>query len=675
MSRFVLAIALLLVSNPALAQLKPPSDAELESQFRRDVAAASEDAAKAFDEANAARDAGRLDEAAAAYQRAIELAPTVDHPHRRLCSVLDRLSRPDEAVEQCEIALMRAPDSAYNKSGLANVLLTRNGDHDRDRALQLATEASGTLPQDASVTQVWCRALMSQRSWARKNYELRDCSERLLSLAPDDIVGNFLGAITAAEDQNFDLARRRLDKAKAGGLPVDVYKGLSDKLDEVEEQTATFPKPARKAFSIGVWVLGIWVTAMLVLLIAGFVLSRTMLRTVNRTAHRAADAEAAGTDGERGLRRIYKAVLLLSGVYFYLSMPVILGTIVAAGCGLILVFFAMGVIPIKLVVLIGIVVLATVGAILRSLFVRADSTPPGDPFDVSKHPKLRALLDDVASTVGTRPVDVAYLTPGTDMAVTERGGVWTSISGKRTERSLIMGVGLFDGMTQLQLRSILAHEHGHYRNEDTAGGGFALAVRRSLFTLIVRLAQSGVAAWWNPAWWFVRGFHRMYLGISQGASRLQEVLADRWAIKAYGSEAFIAGYKHVVARSVEFDHGVNSTIKEVIEKDRPLPNLYRYEPETKHFTEADLATEIETEMAREPTAYDSHPSPKQRLEWAKQLAVARAPQPDDDKPVWELFADREALERSMTSTVRERIYANHGIMIAEQPKASTEATS
>lgn len=205
----------------------------------------------------------------------------------------------------------------------------------------------------------------------------------------------------------------------------------------------------------------------------------------------------------------------------------------------------------------------------------------------------------------------------------------------------------------------------------SAGGGFALSVRRSLFALIVRLAQSGVAAAWNPVWWFVRGFHRMYLGISQGASRLQEVLADRWAIRAYGSEAFIAGYRHVVARSVAFDQDVEATIKEVIEKERPLPNLYRYEREAK--PEAHLAAEIEKEMTREPTAYDSHPSPRQRLEWATQLAVRREPQVDDNAPVWDLFADREELERAMTASVRESIFANHGITIAEAAKPADRA--
>jgi Zn-dependent protease with chaperone function len=639
-------------------------DLELEKEFRAEVAAVSEDAAKAFDEGNAARDAGRNEEAAVAYRLAIGFAPNVDHLHRRLCGVLARQSLFDDAMKECDAAMaIRA--TAYNKFGLAGVLVQRHGIGDIDRAAPLLTEASDEQPQDIQMAQAWCITLLQGNS----QYNLPRCANRLLELEPDGMIGNLAGAIVAGQAGDVELSRARLRKAKAAGLDDATYNDIDGKLDDVEDATSTFPRWLRTSAWAGLWIAAIWLAVMIVLLAAGFALSRATLRSVEHGT--ATSADAVGSDSERRLRRIYKAVLLLSGVYFYLSMPLLLVLIVAAGAGAIIGFLAMGVIPIKLVLIIGIIVLATTVAILRSLFVRVDSKPPGDPFPLDKHPKLRALLDDVAATVGTRPVDKAYLTPGTDMAVTERGGVWTSMRGGRTERSLIMGVGLFDGMTQLQLRSILAHEYGHFRNEDTAGGGFALAVRRSLFILIIGLAQRGVAGAWNPVWWFVRGFHRVYLGMSQGASRLQEVLADRFAIRAYGSEAFIGGYKHAVARSVEFDHDVNAKIKDVIEKKAPLPNLYTYQPEQRAI-DSDVASEIEKEMGREPTAYDSHPSPKQRLAWATQLAVARTAAPDDNTPVWDLFADREELERAMTFTVRERIEANHGIRIPDAPSPAAE---
>ncbi len=634
-----------------------PDDPVLEQRFRDEVAAVSADAATAYDEGNTLRDAGNLESAVRAYEKAIELAPNVDHPHRRLCGVLVGQDKVAEAIAECGRARDLAPKSAYDKAAMAWVLIARDQPGDREEGYTLVQQAAEALPNSVSVQETLCLVALRVQDIAK----LRRCSTQVLSLDPDSAPGNLTAALLAANDGDLDEARMHLDKAKAGGLDPSVYDEIGARLDQAEKDRAIFPAWVTSVAVAGLWFVGAWVAVMVLLLIGGFVLSRITLRTVNRGVLTA--ARGAGSDSERRLRRIYKAVLLVSGAYFYLSMPVMLILVVVAGLGSIGVMLAAGYIVVKLVLIVGIVVIATIGAIVRSLFVRVDSQPPGNTLDLEKHEKLRGLLEDVARTVGTRPVDVAYITPGTEMAVTERGGVWTSLRGKRTQRSLIMGVGLFEGMTQLQLRSVLAHEYGHFRNEDTAGGGFAIAVRRSLITLIIHLARAGVARPWNPTWWFVRGFHRMYLAISQGASRLQEVLADRWAIQAYGSEAFVAGYRHVVARSVEFDNDVDSTLKEVIESKRALPNLYRYQPEAKRLTAEDLANEIEKELTREPAYYDSHPSSRQRIEWARQLAIPHEPHPDDDAPVWELFEDREELEHAMTGTVLGQIARNHGVEI------------
>jgi Zn-dependent protease with chaperone function len=169
----------------------------------------------------------------------------------------------------------------------------------------------------------------------------------------------------------------------------------------------------------------------------------------------------------------------------------------------------------------------------------------------------------------------------------------------------------------------------------------------------------------------------VYLVVSHGASRLQEVLADRWAIRAYGSQAFISGFTRVVERSIYFDEHVQTTLRHVIEQSRPLPNLYRHEPEAAQAPQAakaeqdadasaappDRAERVRQEMEREPSAYDSHPPPRQRLTWADAMAVERAPRPDDEVPAWDLFEDREDLERQMTAQVRDAIAANHGVAI------------
>jgi Zn-dependent protease with chaperone function len=237
------------------------------------------------------------------------------------------------------------------------------------------------------------------------------------------------------------------------------------------------------------------------------------------------------------------------------------------------------------------------------------------------------------------------------------------VRAKRSERILILGVALFDNMKQRELRAILAHEYGHFRNADT-GGGLALEMRTSLLELLQGLARSGYALF-NPAWWMLRMFTKLYLVVSTGASRLQETLADRWAIRAYGSAAFVTGYRHVVGREVEFGADLAQTIKDVTEHDWSLPNLYAYEPEVKP-TEVALAAAIEKRMRRVPGPYDTHPSSSQRIAWAEQLALpGERSHADDDQPVWELFSEPEAIERAMTAIIRDRIKAKLGVTISD----------
>jgi Zn-dependent protease with chaperone function len=101
-------------------------------------------------------------------------------------------------------------------------------------------------------------------------------------------------------------------------------------------------------------------------------------------------------------------------------------------------------------------------------------------------------------------VDAIYITPGPEIAVTERGELFKKLSGQG-QRCLILGLGALNGMSQGQLRAILAHEYGHFSNQDTAGGNFARQVLISVRNMGIRLALNGLAAWYNPAWWFVNG--------------------------------------------------------------------------------------------------------------------------------------------------------------------------
>jgi Zn-dependent protease with chaperone function len=261
------------------------------------------------------------------------------------------------------------------------------------------------------------------------------------------------------------------------------------------------------------------------------------------------------------------------------------------------------------------------------------------------------------------------MTPGTDIAVMERGGAFRQFAGRK-ERCLILGAGVLEGMRLGQFRAILAHEYGHLSNRDTAGGEFALAVRRSLITMAHNLAHGGAAAWYNPAWLFLNAFNRIFLRISQGASRLQEVLADRWAATIFGAQAFEEGLRHVIARSVRFEAYSGAALDEVIEAKSALTNLYSYRPATAP-SEQEIEARIQAALTRPPSPYDSHPSPMDRFALVRALpTTGTKTSTDDESDAWILFSDRASIEMEMTAVVRESVQAESGVEI---PSAETQS--
>lgn len=273
--------------------------------------------------------------------------------------------------------------------------------------------------------------------------------------------------------------------------------------------------------------------------------------------------------------------------------------------------------------------------------------------------------------VGTRPVDTVYLVPEADIAVFERGSLRRQLSGGG-ERCLVLGLAALDRMRLSELKSILAHEYGHFRNEDSAGGGLALAVRRSLHTMADGLAQAGTATRLNPAWLFLDGYFRIFLRISHGASRLQEVLADQWAALAYGSGAFERGLRHVVAADVRFGTQMEALVREALTAETPIQSFYTQLPATP-VPEEELEKKIAEVLTREPTAYDSHPTPEARFERVRRIDAPGTRLHDDDdlRFASELLPDYRALEDRMSECLRSRfLLAGLPVHAPEAPQPS-----
>ena len=598
-------------------------------------------------QANQARETGDDERAVQLYAAVIEAQPTFDHALRRRCSVNRSRKHWADALADCQAAHQRAA-SLENAAALAGVLAEGPDTiRDRRRAKELTAKVLASDEFDVTYLEACNTAVILEDQKL-----LGQCVAKLLDARPDTWETHYFAAIEHVLAGEYEDAQDSLDRAHELGLDDDAYAQLSVGIADSE------PPLRRWGRSAGQVVL-LWISLAAALAAAGFALSRLTLQEAERAlTNPAASAEAKDSK----LRKAYAWVLWLCCAYYYLSVPLVLLSVVALGAAIVLGFLYLGFIPIKLLLIVGVVVLATLAAVLKSFFTRVPDAEPGEPLDLDEAPGLRAVLNEVAAKVGTRPVDRVYLEVGTNIAVFERGGMLDKLRGKG-ERCLLLGVAVLDGLDTQAFQAILAHEYGHFSNEDTAGGNFALAVRRSVMQSARGLAEAGVADWYNPTWLFLRGFHKLFLRISQGASRLQEVLADRWAARTYGADSFERGLRHVIVSELRFDAHAHAAIREVLEAKQGLRNIYEHKLTTPAASEAEVATKLEELIHEEPSPYDSHPRPADRFRWAH--AIARRESGDDrsSEPSWALFADRGEIEERMTELIRDRVQAQTGVEI------------
>ncbi len=651
LQRSGIASALIGLAAAALLQAAE-SPAEFTARVSGELRAKNPAAADVFDKANRARDEEQWAEAERHYKEVLRLEPGYVHATRRLCGAVLGQGRRAEAQALCRQALASA-GTPENRAALIMTLLPAGPKAEataaekqeaRSQAIQLVSE----LDPDPVLIVPACQAAAA----AEDLVLLRRCAGRLESRAPREVSTQYFAWIVAMSDGDLDRAAAALERARELGLPQEGYASLKKAMDDARPR---WPR----VLAVAGGVVGAWLLGLAALFGLGLLLSRAALKAA-RELPSVQTGESVGMT--RGLRRAYQVVLAIGSLYYYTSIPIVLAIVVAAGGAIIYGFLAIGHVPIKLVALVAIVVLVTVWAALKSLFVRVKDEDPGDRLELAKHPHLRDVLDDVARQIGTRPVDNVYMTPGTELAVTERGGMTRQLRGT-SERCLILGAGVLDGLKLGPFKAILAHEYGHFSNRDTAGGGLALAVRRSLIKMALSLAESGAAAWYNPAWLFLYCFNLIFLRISQGASRLQETLADRWAVFAYGARAFEQGLRHVVERSVRFDAHANSTIQEVVDGKLALRNLYSYRP-SKLPSEIDIQKAVADAIDAKPSPYDSHPSPSERFRLVRALPAGRdASLADAERDAWELFEDPAGIQGWMTDRICAAVEQNHGVTI------------
>jgi Zn-dependent protease with chaperone function len=141
-------------------------------------------------------------------------------------------------------------------------------------------------------------------------------------------------------------------------------------------------------------------------------------------------------------------------------------------------------------------------------------------------PELWATVRELAQVADTRAPDEIRLVADVNAAVSEDTRFLGLVGGTRR---LFLGVPLLQGLSAAQLRSVLAHELGHYSRSHTRLGPLTYRGREAILATVGQLQG-------NVVGWLLKQYAKLYVLVSAAVSRRQELEADELSVRVAGRE-------------------------------------------------------------------------------------------------------------------------------------------
>ncbi|QNP70536.1 M48 family metalloprotease [Streptomyces roseirectus] len=269
--------------------------------------------------------------------------------------------------------------------------------------------------------------------------------------------------------------------------------------------------------------------------------------------------------------RALRALILLAG--FYLLGVVLLAALAGVDAA------AFAWLPVSVSGKLAIVSLLLAIPVVRGMFMirRPKEDPPsGLRVGEADEPRLWALVRELAQASGTRAPDEIVLTADVNAAVGEHPRLLGLLPGPRR---LLLGVPLLTGLSEAQLRAVLAHEYGHFTGGDTRLSALVVRGRTQIGRTIEqfhtkadakrdkerarqeeadakRLAKgkkargtdvSGTGATYRAMARVYTWYGNLYLRASLSTARDQEFAADLAAARIAGRDAAASALREIPA--------------------------------------------------------------------------------------------------------------------------------
>jgi Zn-dependent protease with chaperone function len=258
------------------------------------------------------------------------------------------------------------------------------------------------------------------------------------------------------------------------------------------------------------------------------------------------------------------------------------------------------------------------------------------------------LTKIISNEIKAKPINKIIITPQPGIGVYLESNFLSTIFGGG-QRVLEIGLSSLYDLSVDEFTAILAHEYGHFSNRDTSWNSYTYSMGNSLINTLRSMPgpshdekeEGGLVRFMmalNPAYWILLLYVTLYFKITNGFSRIREVMADIMAMRMYGGKAFRIGLLKVATNDTVFSQIIESKyVPELWKEGKTISNFTKImEVVFEEFEKKDIE-ELQNHIlsiSQTHTIYDSHPALQVRIDYSKKFED----NPEKDKrPVGDLF--------------------------------------
>jgi Zn-dependent protease with chaperone function len=283
-------------------------------------------------------------------------------------------------------------------------------------------------------------------------------------------------------------------------------------------------------------------------------------------------------------------------------------------------------------------------------------------------PRLFAVIDDIVRHTGNKMPKHVYLSADVNACVFFNSSFWSIFFPIR--KNLKIGLGLFDGLSVDEVKSVLAHEFGHFSQKSMKVGSTVYIANQVLYNMTYtedfwdKLLDSWCSSSYTP-WALTGGLTRMFTNwikqmnvsmyrfVERGyrkLSRQMEFDADNVSCSYVGTDVFVSGLCKTEVNSSHNDLFID-TLKSLISEKKIVNNIFDayqimlteipigYKVEMSHkilMTEPHEQLRAKSRVSIQGT-WDSHPENSARLENARKYAASM--RSNEAVEAWSLIPD------------------------------------